>query len=216
MCVCVCVWVWVRSVVSNSCNPVACTSPSYPVHGISQARKQKRVAISFSRGIFPTPGSNWNLLYLLHWQADSLPLSHLGSPLIPQPGLKPRPPALRAQSLGHRTTREVPRNLMDLCQFPVTAVHTFPHPWWLKIIGLYSSTVREAKSQKFISLGHNQGVSWAVFPPEIVVKIHAVTLPVPGGCCALLAAFLQPRCLSLSSVSNAPLLLLHKDTCGCI
>ena len=104
--VCVCVWVFecvyecVCSVVSNSCNPVDCTSPGYPVHGISQARKQKWVAISFSRGLFPTPGSNWNLLYLLRWQADSLPLSHLGSPLIPWPGLKPRPPALRAQSLA--------------------------------------------------------------------------------------------------------------------
>ena len=29
------------------------------------------------QGIFPTQGSN---LRLLHWQADSLPLHHLGSP----------------------------------------------------------------------------------------------------------------------------------------
>ena len=36
------------------------------------------------QGIFPTQGSNPRLLRLLrlrHWQADSLPLSHLGSPL---------------------------------------------------------------------------------------------------------------------------------------
>ena len=31
------------------------------------------------RGIFPTQGSNLNLLCLLRWQADSLPLSQLGS-----------------------------------------------------------------------------------------------------------------------------------------
>ena len=31
-------------------------------------------------GIFPTQGSNPCLLCLLHWQADSLSLSHLGSP----------------------------------------------------------------------------------------------------------------------------------------
>ena len=31
------------------------------------------------QGIFPTQGSN---LHLLHWQADSLPLSHLGSPFL--------------------------------------------------------------------------------------------------------------------------------------
>ena len=32
------------------------------------------------QGIFPTQGWNPCLLYLLHWQEDSLPLWHLGSP----------------------------------------------------------------------------------------------------------------------------------------
>ena len=32
------------------------------------------------QGIFPTQRSNPLLLCLLHWQADSLPLSHLGNP----------------------------------------------------------------------------------------------------------------------------------------
>ena len=32
------------------------------------------------QGIFLTQGLNSRLLRLLHWQADSLPLSHLGSP----------------------------------------------------------------------------------------------------------------------------------------
>ena len=32
------------------------------------------------QGIFPSQGSNPHLLQLLHWQADSLPLSHLRSP----------------------------------------------------------------------------------------------------------------------------------------
>ena len=32
------------------------------------------------QGIFPTQGLNPHLLCLLHWQADSLPLSHPGSP----------------------------------------------------------------------------------------------------------------------------------------
>ena len=47
------------------------------VYGILQARILEWVATSFSRG------SSWlnsRLLRLLHWQADSLPLSHLGSP----------------------------------------------------------------------------------------------------------------------------------------
>ena len=34
------------------------------------------------QGIFPTQGSNLHLQRLPHWQADSLPLSHLGSPLF--------------------------------------------------------------------------------------------------------------------------------------
>ena len=32
-----------------------------------------------SPGVFPTQGLNLGLLHLLPWQADSLPLSHLGS-----------------------------------------------------------------------------------------------------------------------------------------
>ena len=32
------------------------------------------------QGIFLTQGSNPNLLQFLHWQVDSLPLSHLGRP----------------------------------------------------------------------------------------------------------------------------------------
>ena len=32
------------------------------------------------QGVFPTKGSNPSFLHLLHWRADSLPLSHQGSP----------------------------------------------------------------------------------------------------------------------------------------
>ena len=45
--------------------------------GFFQARILEWVAISSSRGIFPAQGSNLSLLCLLHWQLDSLPLSHL-------------------------------------------------------------------------------------------------------------------------------------------
>ena len=33
-------------------------------------------------GDFPIQGLNLHLLSLLHWQADSLPLCHLGSPIF--------------------------------------------------------------------------------------------------------------------------------------
>ena len=63
------------------CDPMVCSPPGSSFHGIFQARILEWVAISSSRGIFPTQGSNPRLL---HWQADSLPVSHLGSPGISQ------------------------------------------------------------------------------------------------------------------------------------
>ena len=40
------------------CEPVDCSPPGSSIHGILQARILEWVAISFSRGIFPTQGSN--------------------------------------------------------------------------------------------------------------------------------------------------------------
>ena len=37
------------------------------------------------QGIFPTQGMNPRLLWLLHWQEDSLPLSHLGETKYAEP-----------------------------------------------------------------------------------------------------------------------------------
>ena len=68
--VCVC------STMPDSCNPMDCGLPGSSVHGISQ----DRVGMGWHfllQGIFLTQGSN---LCLLHWQTDSLPLGHLGSP----------------------------------------------------------------------------------------------------------------------------------------
>ena len=45
--------------------------------GFFQARILEWVAI------FPTQGSNLQLLHILHWQVDSLPLHHQGSLLEP-------------------------------------------------------------------------------------------------------------------------------------
>ena len=61
------------------CDPKDCSLPGSCLHGISQVRILEWVAISFSRGIFPTQGSNPSLL---HWQALSLPLHHNRQPLI--------------------------------------------------------------------------------------------------------------------------------------
>ena len=61
------------------CHPMDYSLPGSSIPGILQARIVEWVAIHFSRGIFPTQGSNPRFL---HWQADSLPLSHLGSPTV--------------------------------------------------------------------------------------------------------------------------------------
>ena len=54
-----------------------CSLSGSSVHGISQVRILEWVAISFSREEGITQGSS---LSLLHWQVDSLPLRHQGSP----------------------------------------------------------------------------------------------------------------------------------------
>ena len=59
------------------CNPMDCVPPGSSVHGILQARILQWVAIPFSRGIFPTEGSNPGLL---HCRRICYPLSHQGSP----------------------------------------------------------------------------------------------------------------------------------------
>ena len=73
----ICVCVLSRSVVSDSFQSyklyVACQS-------LSMGFPSKNIGVgchSFLQGIFPTQESN---LCLLQWQADSSPLSHLGSP----------------------------------------------------------------------------------------------------------------------------------------
>ena len=65
-------------------------SASVQPHGLQPSRllcpwnfpgKNTRVGCHFLlQGIFPTQGSNPLLPCSLHWKADSLPLSHLGSP----------------------------------------------------------------------------------------------------------------------------------------
>ena len=50
--------------------------PGSSVHGIFQARILKWVAISSPRDL---PDCGMEPVSLLHWQVDSLPLSHLGS-----------------------------------------------------------------------------------------------------------------------------------------
>ena len=62
------------------CDPMDCSPPGSSVHGIFQARILEWVANFLLQGTFLTQGLNPSLL---HWQVDSLPLSHLESPAFP-------------------------------------------------------------------------------------------------------------------------------------
>ena len=59
------------------CNPMDCRPPGSSVHRILQARILEWVAISFSRGIFPTQGLKPGLCL---WRQMLYHLSHQGSP----------------------------------------------------------------------------------------------------------------------------------------
>ena len=90
-----------RFSLAQSCpalwDPRDCSLPGSSVHGFP--RQEHWNAFLFPPpGIFPTQGSNLCLLHLLHWQVDSLPLSHLGNP--------------RNKLLGFRWGKEVDGNLL--------------------------------------------------------------------------------------------------------
>ena len=70
-----------RSIAQSSltpCDPMDYTQWDSSVHEIFQAKILDGVAISNSKG------SSWLLQFFqsLHWETDSLPLGHLGSPLL--------------------------------------------------------------------------------------------------------------------------------------
>ena len=78
-----CVWGWVlvAQLRPTLCEPMDCSPPGPSVQRIPQARKLGWVAIPFSRGSCrPRDWIHVSWLHLLHWQVDSFPLSHLGSP----------------------------------------------------------------------------------------------------------------------------------------
>ena len=60
------------------CDHMDCSPPGSSVCGIFQARILEWIAISFSRDL-PDTGIKLASPVAPHWQADSLPLSHLGS-----------------------------------------------------------------------------------------------------------------------------------------
>ena len=79
VCVCVCVCVLLLSRVRIFVTP-DCSPPGPSVHGIPRAKLLEWAAISSSRASFQPRDWTQGSCISLHWQADSLPLSQLGSP----------------------------------------------------------------------------------------------------------------------------------------
>ena len=80
--------------------------------GFSRQELLEWTAISFSTGFFQ-PRDQIHVSYLLHWQADSLPLTPPGRScgnLVPRPDIEQRPLAVKAYSPNHWPTREFPNN----------------------------------------------------------------------------------------------------------
>ena len=75
MCVCL-----LTQLCPTLCDPLDCSSPYSSFHGILQARLLEWVAISSSKGASQPRDQTHVSCISLHWQADSLPLIHLGSP----------------------------------------------------------------------------------------------------------------------------------------
>ena len=90
VCVCVCVCVCARSVVSDSLRPRG-PQPARLLCPWDFSGKNTGVGSHFLlQGIFPSQGSNPHFLHLMHWQVDSLPLSHWGSSQNHGPSLQMR------------------------------------------------------------------------------------------------------------------------------
>ena len=67
------------------CGPLTADASLVAEHGLRSTGSVGVVnglSCSTACRIFPDQGSNLHLLCLLHWQADSLPLSHQGSPRL--------------------------------------------------------------------------------------------------------------------------------------
>ena len=115
--------------VQLSCNPIDCSPPGSSVHGVFPGKNTGVGCRFLLQGIFLTQRSN---LGLLHWQAHSLPLSHMGSPVWPKTG------HLISQSLKFSISKKWVQNLphwiikIKFCDVFITlSKHcTWSIVWW--------------------------------------------------------------------------------------
>ena len=96
------------------CDPMECNSPGSSVHGISQARILQWVTIpSFRGSSWPRGWTQVSCMSCICLQADSLPLSHLGSPLVISTASRcAQPPTFHHWGTNHQYHLQVHWNRM--------------------------------------------------------------------------------------------------------
>ena len=102
------------------CHPMDCSQPDSSVHGILQARILQWVAISFSRGIFPTQEPNPGILHckqiLYHLSLWGSPKPHYPAHCNKLACQLTHPPAPRLLSVPPMTTgRDYTRTEKEYC-----------------------------------------------------------------------------------------------------
>ena len=125
-------------------DPMDYSLPGSSVHGILQARILEGVAMPSSRGFsWPMDWThNLDLLCVLHWQMVPLPLVPLGKPIyiwsgmpfpspgdLPNPGIKPKSPALQVDSLPSEPPGKSRRSIyfyinIRICRYTSLNVYT--------------------------------------------------------------------------------------------
>ena len=116
--------------------------------------------------IFPTQGSNLLLLRLLHWQADSLPLSHLGSPIWGQVPLVHRYPHYHhckcsSSHLTDGASKAQPCRKGDKKTESGMRLARGP-PWWFQLQGMGSLLCTTVLSEK--------GPCWGMYPSNDLLE----------------------------------------------
>ena len=102
------------------CDIMDCSLLGSSTHGISQTRRQEWVAISFSRG--SSQLRDWTH-FSAHWQVDSFPLSHLGSPFFGEGET-----VLHLQNNSGNVHQKFSRYFREELQQRIWGKACFPHP----------------------------------------------------------------------------------------